>query len=237
MTTAKKDYTAVEHMVMALMFAIGKFRPYLLPKKFVILTLDKNFPLVLQHMDVSARMFKWLVCLQEFEYTMRLESSTRASLNCLLTHECYEKKMKIKPMMVKVEEKVAKLGEVHSLYFEGAYKRKVDKATMGVVIYDEEGRKVFGKGLVLEDVHSNNATEYAALSLGLEWCLNLGIKHLNAFGDAFLLVKQVHVTWACRNQGLLVQLRKVNELLKGFEVARLLHVPRKDNQEADALAI
>ncbi|MCO5557752.1 hypothetical protein L7F22_011323 [Adiantum nelumboides] len=78
--------------------------------------------------------------------------------------------------------------------------------------------------------------EYAALSLGLEWCLNLGIKCLNAFGDALLLVKQVHGTWACRNQGLVVQLRRVKELLKRFEVAHLLHVPRKDNQEADALA-
>ncbi|MCO5557833.1 hypothetical protein L7F22_011405 [Adiantum nelumboides] len=80
MTTAEKDYTAVEHMVMALMFAIGKFRPYLLPKKFVILTLEENFPLVLQHMDVSARISKWLVRLQEFEYTVQVENSTRASL-------------------------------------------------------------------------------------------------------------------------------------------------------------
>ncbi|MCO5548570.1 hypothetical protein L7F22_002030 [Adiantum nelumboides] len=89
---------------------------------------------------------------------------------------------------------------------------------------------------MLENVHSNNEAEYAALSLGLEWCLNLGIKRLNAFGDALLLVKQVHGTWACKNQVLVVRLRRVKELLKRFEVAHLLHVPRKDNQEADALA-
>ncbi|MCO5572790.1 hypothetical protein L7F22_026549 [Adiantum nelumboides] len=187
-------------------------------------------------MDVSARISKWLVRLQEFEYTVQVENSTWASLAGLLTHRCYEKKLKVKPTMVKVEEEVSKLGEAHSLYFDGAYKRKVDKATVGVVIYDEEGRKVFGKGLMLENVHSNNEAEYAALSLSLEWCLNLGIKHLNAFGDALLLVKQVHGTWACKNQGLVVQLRKVKELLKRFEVTHLLHVPRKDNQEADALA-
>ncbi|MCO5579637.1 hypothetical protein L7F22_033494 [Adiantum nelumboides] len=89
---------------------------------------------------------------------------------------------------------------------------------------------------MLENFHSNNEADYVALSLGLEWCLNLGIKRLNAFGDALLLVKQVHGTWACRNQGLVVRLRRVKELLKRFEVAHLLHVPRKDNQEADALA-
>ncbi|MCO5571387.1 hypothetical protein L7F22_025127 [Adiantum nelumboides] len=143
---------------------------------------------------------------------------------------------KVKPAMVKEEEEVAKLAEAHSLYFDGAYKRKVDKVAVGLVIYDEEGKNVFGKRLMLEIVHSNNESEYAALSLGLEWCLNLGIKHLNAFGAALLLVKQVHGTWACRNQGLVVQLRRVKELLKGFEEACFLHVPRKDNQEADALA-
>ncbi|MCO5607235.1 hypothetical protein L7F22_061428 [Adiantum nelumboides] len=137
--------------------------------------------------------------------------------------------------MVKVEEEVSKLGEAHSLYFDGAYKRKVDKAVVEVVIYDEEGKKVFGKGLMLGNVHSNNEAEYAALILSLEWCLNLGIKRLNDFGDALLLVKQVHGTWACKNQGLEVRLRRVKELLKRFEVAYLLHVPRKNNQEADAL--
>ncbi|MCO5608679.1 hypothetical protein L7F22_062893 [Adiantum nelumboides] len=231
MTTVEKDYTAMEHMVMALMFAVGKFRSYILPRKFVILTLEENFPLVLQHMDVSARISKWLMRIQEFEYTMQVENSIAS----LLTHRCYENKLKVKSTMVKVEEKVSKLSEAHSLYFDGAYKRKEDKAAMGVVIYDEEGRKVFGKGLMLENVHSNNEAEYVALSSGLEWRLNLGIKLLNAFVDALLLVKQVHGTWACRNQGLVVQLRRVKEPLKRFEVAHMLHVPRKDNQEADAL--
>ncbi|MCO5588917.1 hypothetical protein L7F22_042878 [Adiantum nelumboides] len=89
---------------------------------------------------------------------------------------------------------------------------------------------------MLEKVHSNNEAEYAALSLGLEWCLNLGVKRLNSFGDALLLVKQVHDTWACTNQGLVVRLHRVKELLKRFEVAHLLYVPRKDNKDADALA-
>ncbi|MCO5611785.1 hypothetical protein L7F22_066044 [Adiantum nelumboides] len=204
--------------------------------KFVILTLEKKFPLVLQLMDVSARISKWLVRLQVFEYTVQVESSTEANLAGFLTHKCYEKKLKVKSAMIKVEEEVSKMTEAHSLYFDGAYKMKVDKAAVGVVIYDEEGTKVFGKGLMLVNVHSNNEAENAALSLGIEWCLNLGIKRLNAFGDALLLIKQVRVTWACRNQGLVVQVRTVKELLKRFEEACLLHVPRKNNQEADALA-
>ncbi|MCO5598370.1 hypothetical protein L7F22_052465 [Adiantum nelumboides] len=166
MTPLEKDYTVIEQMVMALMFAVGRFRSYLLPKKFVILTVEDTFPLVLQHMDVSARISKWLVRLQEFEYTVQ----------------------------------------------------------------------VFGKGLLVENTHFNNEAEYAALALGLEWCVSMGIKRLNVFGDALLLIKQVHGTWACRNQSLVPRLRRVKELMKRFEVIQLYHVRRKGNQEADALA-
>ncbi|MCO5598922.1 hypothetical protein L7F22_053021 [Adiantum nelumboides] len=236
MTPLEKDYTVIEQMVMALMFFVGRFRSYLLPKKFVILIVEDTFPLVLQHMDVSTRISKWLVRLQEFEYTVQVESSTRASLAGMLTHQCYERKVKVKAPGPEPVEVQAKLSGAHSLYFDGAYKRKVDKASVGISIQDENGQKVFGKGLLVENTHFNNEAEYAALALGLEWCVSMGIKRLNVFGDALLLIKQVHVTWACRNQSLVPRLRRVKELMKRFEAIQLYHVPRKGNQEANALA-
>ncbi|MCO5552515.1 hypothetical protein L7F22_006027 [Adiantum nelumboides] len=165
---------------------------------------EDTFPLVLQHMDVSARISKW--------------------------------KVKVKAPGPEPVEVQAKLSGAHSLYFDGAYKRKVDKASVGISIQDENGQKVFGKGLLVENTHSNNEAEYAALALGLEWCVSMGIKRLNVFGDALLLIKQVHGTWACRNQSLVPRLRRVKELMKRFEAIQLYHVPRKGNQEADALA-
>ncbi|MCO5603742.1 hypothetical protein L7F22_057894 [Adiantum nelumboides] len=196
MTPLEKDYTVIEQMVMALMFAVGRFRSYLLPNKFVILTVEDTFPLVLQHMDVSARISKWSVRLQEFEYTVQVERSTQASLAGMLTHRCYERKVKVKAPRPEPVEVQAKLSGAHSLYFDGAYKRKVDKESVGISIQDEDGQKVFGKGLLVENTHSNNEAEYAALALGLEWCVNMDIKRLNVFGDALLLIKQVHDEYA-----------------------------------------
>ena len=43
MTGAEKDYNSSEKMVLALMFAMRKFRSYLLPEKFTILTLEETF--------------------------------------------------------------------------------------------------------------------------------------------------------------------------------------------------
>ena len=86
MTGPKKIYSATEQMVLALMFATTKFRSYLLPRPFVILTMEEVFSYVLQHMDVSSRITKWLIRLQEFDYTMQVENSTRASLGGILAH-------------------------------------------------------------------------------------------------------------------------------------------------------
>ncbi|MCO5614435.1 hypothetical protein L7F22_068717 [Adiantum nelumboides] len=126
--------------------------------------------------------------------------------------------------------------ESRSLYFDGAYKRKVDKAPVDISIQDENDHKVFGKGLLEENTQLNNEAKYDALSLGLEWCVSMGIKRLNVFGDALLLIKQVHGTWACHNQSLVPRLRIVKELMKRFEAIQLYHVPRREKQEANALA-
>ena len=64
MTLAERDYTQSEQMVLALMFAVSKFRPYLLPRRFSVVTTEETFPFVLQHMEVSPRIAKWVVCLQ-----------------------------------------------------------------------------------------------------------------------------------------------------------------------------
>ncbi|MCO5567201.1 hypothetical protein L7F22_020889 [Adiantum nelumboides] len=165
-----------------------------------------------------------------------MESSTRVSLAGMLTHRCYERKPKVKPPRPKPIEVQAKLSGAHSLYFDGPYKRKVDKASVDISIQDENDQKVFGKGLLVEKTHSNNEAKYAASALGLEWCVSMGIKQLNVFGDALLLIKQVRGTWACRNQSLVPRLRRVKELMKRFEAIQLYHVFSKENQEEIALA-
>ncbi|MCO5548675.1 hypothetical protein L7F22_002134 [Adiantum nelumboides] len=164
------------------------------------------------------------------------KSSVDLHLHPDADEEDHRQEVKVKPPGLEPVEVQANLSGAHSLYFDGSYKRKVDKASVGISIQDENGHKVFGKGLLVENTHSKNEVEYDALTLGLEWCVSMDIKRLNVFGDAHLLIKQVHGTWACRNQSLVPRLRKVKELIKRYEAIQLYHVPRKENQEADALA-
>ena len=80
MKPTEKGYSAVEKMMLALMFATQRFiRAYILPRHFVIITIEDTFPHVLQHMDVSARISKWIVQLQEFDYMVMVEESTQVA--------------------------------------------------------------------------------------------------------------------------------------------------------------
>ena len=94
MKPTEKAYTDVEKMVLALMFATQRFWSYLLPRHFIIITMEDIFPYVLQHMDVFARISKWIMQLQEFDYTIMVEESTRAALAGILTHQFRKKKEK-----------------------------------------------------------------------------------------------------------------------------------------------
>ncbi|MCO5579768.1 hypothetical protein L7F22_033629 [Adiantum nelumboides] len=171
-----------------------------------------------------------------YEATDKVENSTRASLGGIFTHRHFEKKVKPQGEEVLPSPKPVELEEAHSLYFDGAYKRIIDKAAAGVVVFDEGGEKVFSTSELLKNSHSNNEAEYAALILGLEWCVNNKIHRLNIYGDAMLLVKQIKGIWACKNHSLLNHLKQVKELMRHFQAVEIHHVPRMQNQEADALA-
>ena len=103
-----------------------------------------------------------------------VEESTRAALADILTHQFREKKenneskksVLVSPPIVK------EIEEAFPLYFDGAYRRKEDKAAAGMVIFNPVNEKVMERGLVLPDVSSNNEAEYAALLIGLEWCVS-----------------------------------------------------------------
>ena len=47
------------------------------------------------------------------------------------------------------------------------------------------------RGMVLRNVSSNNEGEYAALIVGLKWCVSNEVNRLNVYGDSMLIVKQV----------------------------------------------
>ncbi|MCO5566544.1 hypothetical protein L7F22_020221 [Adiantum nelumboides] len=211
-------------------------RSYLLPKPFIILTLEHNLPYAIQHMSISSKISKWVLELQEDEYTFIVEDSTRASLADVLTYKVKEKKITPKAQGKLDFSPQGELEDAYTLLFDGAYRRQRNKAADGFVILNEEKKEVLKKGIQLHLAHSNNEAEYATLKAGLEECKSMGIRRLMVKGDALLIVSQVQGTWACKNSKLLQWLHEVKLLMKDFEAIQIQHISCQHNKEADNMA-
>ena len=233
----EKGYTDVEQLMFALIFAVRKFRPYLLMRPFVVLTAEQNFPFVIKHMHLSARISKWVVELQEFEYSFTVEESTRASLADVLTYRHREKKFILNKEHKETEvDMPTPLVDAFTLFFDGAYRKKTGVAAGGIVILDPSEEIVLKEGRVFQDIQSNNEAEYAALRLGLELCLERSIKKLVVKGDSLLIIKQVKGVWECKSENLVGWWKQIKELIEKFEETHIQHIPRESNSEADLLA-
>ena len=83
---------------------------------------------------------------------------------------------------------------------------------------------------------TNNVAEYKALLLGLRGALSEGVTRIEVRADSELLIKQLKGQYRVRSPGLLPLYKEARELLARFAEARLTHVRREHNGEADRLA-
>ena len=82
---------------------------------------------------------------------------------------------------------------------------------------------------------SNNVAEYDALIHGLRLAKELGIRRILCDGDSDLVVQQSSGDWEAKDANMANYLFLVQQLSGYFEGCEFLHVPRNDNEQADAL--
>ena len=78
--------------------------------------------------------------------------------------------------------------------------------------------------------------EYKACILGLKVAIDLRIKHLDGFRDSALVISQVKGEWDTKHPKLIPYKELVLTLIPYFEEITFEHLPREENQLADALA-
>ena len=84
---------------------------------------------------MSKAVKKYVIELQEFEFSFLVEESTRATLADLLTYK--ENPLLVREDIVKkVVEKVSKISDVHVLFLHGSYRKIHDAASGGIALYD-----------------------------------------------------------------------------------------------------
>ncbi|MCO5566817.1 hypothetical protein L7F22_020498 [Adiantum nelumboides] len=210
----KRDYTDVELIMVSVVYACRRFR---------------HLPLTL-----CKRLMKFIVELQEFQFSFLVEESTRSTLTDFLTYK--EAPLLVKKDTLKKQHMEAPdIDNAFLLFFDGSYRKSHNEASGGVVIYDPQGNLVTKRGLKLT-AQSNNDAEYATLEKGLQLCLELRIQRVKVKGDALLVVKPVLGVWQSKNPRLKNMCFHVKNLLKHFEAWSLRHIDRSHNEEAHAAA-
>jgi ribonuclease HI len=108
-------------------------------------------------------------------------------------------------------------------------------AGYGVVIKDQDGKKVAGLSEYLGH-QTNNFAEYSALLAALRYAVEHGPKALKVISDSELLVKQIRGQYKVKNLGLQELHRTAKGLISKLQWFAIEHSFREQNQEADRLA-
>jgi ribonuclease HI len=126
-------------------------------------------------------------------------------------------------------------GRFLRLHVDGASRGNPGEAGFGVHVTGDEGSEIASLYGYLGRA-TNNVAEYQALLHGLRFALARGATRVEVFSDSELLVRQIDGRYRVKNPGLQPLHREARGLLARFERAQVVHVPREQNREADALA-
>ncbi|RDX63257.1 Retrovirus-related Pol polyprotein from transposon 17.6, partial [Mucuna pruriens] len=80
MDLAQQNYTTIEKELLAIVFALDKFRSYLLGSKIVVFSDHAAFKFLLKKPDVKSRLIQWLFLLQEFNIEIRDKKGAKNSI-------------------------------------------------------------------------------------------------------------------------------------------------------------
>jgi ribonuclease HI len=121
------------------------------------------------------------------------------------------------------------------LYTDGAARGNPGPAGAGAVIVNPDGHIVAKIGKFLGE-STNNVAEYMGLILGLRRAKAMGIKELEVYSDSELLVKQLVGEYQVKAEHLRPLHEEARGLLQGFGFVQVRHIPREENEQADAMS-
>ena len=120
------------------------------------------------------------------------------------------------------------------LYCDGASRGNPGRAAYGFVIKSAD-KIIDSRGGYL-GITTNNVAEYQGLLYGLRRCLELHATHVIVRSDSLLLVRQLNREYKIRSAHLRPLFDEAMALIRLFSEVKLLHIPREQNDLADAAA-
>jgi ribonuclease HI len=121
------------------------------------------------------------------------------------------------------------------IHTDGAAKGNPGPAGIGGIARTDQGKILFEFCRYIGET-TNNVAEYSALIEGLTQARKKGVTEIRVASDSELLVRQIHGIYRVKQPHLKELFDQVSYLSQQFDCFEILHVPREENREADALA-
>jgi ribonuclease HI len=123
------------------------------------------------------------------------------------------------------------------VYCDGGSRGNPGPAAIGAVVLDPSTDPPTRLATVSECIGetTNNVAEYRAAIAGLEAAAPFRARRLCLRADSMLVVQQLRGEWKVKQSHLRPLFERARALLDTYQIVDLQHVPRAENQDADAL--
>ncbi|XP_028208435.1 uncharacterized protein LOC114391656 [Glycine soja] len=247
-TDCESRYSLLEKTCCALAWAAKRLRHYMINHTTWLISKMDPIKYIFEKPALTGRIARWQMLLSEYDIEYRTQRAIKGSvLADHLAHQPIEDYQPVKfdfpdeeIMYLKMKDcEEPLLGEGPDpesrwgLIFDGAV--NVFGNGIGAVIITPEGNHLPFAARLQFDC-TKNVAEYEACILGIEKAIDLKIKNLDIYGDSALVINQIKGEWETRHPGLIPYKDYAKRLLTFFNKVELHHIPRDENQMADALA-
>ncbi|XP_012846872.1 PREDICTED: uncharacterized protein LOC105966841 [Erythranthe guttata] len=183
---------------------------------------------------LSDRLARWYLQLQQFDITYIPQKIVKGQvLADFLADHPIPAEWELSDDLPDEDVLVIEFSPHWKMYFDGASHR--EGAGIGVVFVTSNG-EVSPHSFTLTQNFSNNVVEYQALILGLEMAVDIKQLNLEVYGDSKLVINQILGSYEVKKLDLLPYVDYAKRPIGYLGDVTIEHVPRKDNNQADALA-
>ncbi|GJW52562.1 reverse transcriptase domain-containing protein [Tanacetum coccineum] len=191
------NYTPMEKLVLALVFAAKRLRRYFQAHPIAVIT-DQPIRQVMSRPEVAGRLQKWSIMLGEHNITYRPRTSVKGQI---LADFLVEKPEEASADMS--EKEIPQ--EPWTLFTDGS--SCIDGSGAGLILTSPEGAE-FTYALRFQFTASNNEAEYEALLAGLRIAAQMGVRNIRVSVDSKLVANQVLGTYIAKEENMIKYLEK-----------------------------
>ncbi|XP_051130788.1 uncharacterized protein LOC127251219 [Andrographis paniculata] len=234
MTPNKLNYSPVEKICLALIFAIKKLKHYF--QAHTIRLVSKTNPLkyVMSKPVLFDRLTRWYLQLQQFKIIYVPQKAVKGQILAdFLADHPIPAEWELSDDFPDEDEPFLKITPPWKMYFDGSSHK--NRAGAGVIFVTSQG-EVLPYSFALKEKCSNNVAEYQALILGLKMAVDIKQRQLQVYEDSKLVVNQITREFGVKKPELMPYLKYAKTLIELLGDVSIEYVPRKENGQADALA-